>query len=189
MTKKETSGAGPMIWVPPVMELPDGKHPLRRLGLMDIEALTAIVVKASKFMDRKVVANIDKFTAEEVGSFLIEYLPHAFDEIVAFLATVVGLEPGMPLEVVEKKRKKSKAKEFHDPNEGTIRDPNVFPLGSEIQLITLLTEHPDVVAFFGNSKALIENGVLKNLLGLSSKPSTESNTDTDGPTDTSPEED
>ena len=185
-------GSGALVWVPPVLEIGDAKYPLRRLGLMDIEALTSIVVKASQFVDRKLVIDagggIAKLTASQVGSFVIEYLPKAFDEIVEFLATVIGLDPGIPLSGIEKKRKK--AKEFTDPNVGTIRDPNVFPLGSEVQLITLLaTEHQDVLNFFDRCTALMGNSIVKKLTESLSEPSTESNQDTDGPTNTPQDED
>ena len=152
---------------------------------MDIEALTSIVVGASRFVDRKLIGGLDKLSAQQIGSFVIEYLPNAFDEIVEFLATVIGLESGFSREVIAKKKAKNKP----DPNEGTIRDPNVFPLGSEVKLITLLTEHQDVLNFFDNFTALMKSGIVKRLTGPSSEPSTDSSPDTDGPTNTSQEDD
>jgi len=165
----------------------DREYPLRKLGLVDIGRLTRIVKKASQFIDRSIIENIDSFTPKMAGSFLIDYLPDAFDEIVAFLATVISLEPGVPEDVVKQKRKKSKAKEFVDPNEGTIRDPNVFPLDALPDLIAKLTEHRNVVDFFANSGAMVAG--LKKLFGGSDESSTESSDDTDGPTNTSPEDD
>ena len=182
-------GAGPLMWVAPVLEIGEERYPLRRLGLMDIEALTSIVVGASRYVDRKLIGGLGKLSAQQLGSFVIEYLPNAFDEIVAFLATVIGLDPGFSRDVVEKKRDKSKAKEFTDPNLGTIRDPNVFPLGSEVKLITLLTEHQDVLNFFDSGVALMGSGIVKKLIGPLKEPSTESSPDTDGPTNISPDED
>ena len=182
-----TKGAGALLWVPPVLEIGEKKYPLRRLGLMDIERLSQIVVKASKFVDRKVMGNIDSFTAAQAGSFLVDYLPHAFDEILAFLGTVIGLDPGVPEEVVAEKRKKSK--EFKDPNVGTMRDPNVFPLSALPALIGKLTEHQDVVAFFTESRALLNLPMLKKLRDGLRERSIASKPDTDGPTDTSSGED
>lgn len=176
-------GAGAIVWSPPDLEIAGETYQLRRLGLVDIERLARIVAKASSFIDRSIIENVDTFTPQMAGSFLIDYLPHAFDDIVAFLATVIGLEPGYPEEAAAKKRKSGKP----DPNEGTIRDPNVFPLGSELRLIRALSEHQDVVAFFAESKGLAS--MLTKLLGKSSEPSTESSDDTDGQTSTSSDED
>ena len=178
-------GSGPLVWVAPVLEIGDAKYPLRRLGLMDIEALTSIVVGASRYVDRRLIDGMDKLTPQQIGSFVIEYLPEAFDEIVAFLATVIGLDPGVSRDVVEKKHAKGK----DDPNVGTIRDPNVFPLGSEIQLISLLAEHQDVLNFFDSFTGLMKSGIVKKLTKPSSEPLTESNQDTDGPTNTPQDED
>ena len=172
-----SKGAGAIVWSPPTLEIAGTKYELRRLGLMDIERLAKIVAKLSGYIDRKVIGG--NFTAAQAGSFLIDYLPAAFDDIVGFLATVIGLEPGVSEDVAEKKRKAGKP----DPNEGTIRDPNVFPLGSELRLIEKLTEHQDVVAFFAATKGIGRN--LKTLFGRSSEPSTESKDDTDGQTSTS----
>ena len=180
-----TEGSGPLVWVAPVLEIGDAKYPLRRLGLMDIEALTSIVVGASRYVDRKLIGGLDKLSAQQIGSFVIEYLPNAFDEIVEFLATVISLEPGHSREVIAKKKAKGK----DDPNVGTIRDPNVFPLGSEVKLISLLTEHQDVLNFFDNFTALMKSGIVKKLTKPSSEPSIDSKTDTDGATSTSQEDD
>jgi len=152
---------------------------------MDIEALTSIVVGASKFVDRRLVNGIDNLSPQQIGSFVIEYLPNAFDEIVSFLATVIGIDAGYSADAVAKKKAKGK----EDPNEGTIRDPNVFPLGSEIKLITLLTEHQDVLNFFDSFTALTKSGIVKRLTKPSSEPLTESKTDTDGPMNTLLDED
>lgn len=185
----DNKGAKPLVWVAPVLEIGAEKYPLRRLGLMDIEALTSIVVGASQYVDRKLIGGMDKLTAQQVGSFVIEYLPSAFDEIVEFLATMIGLNAGYSREVIEKKRNKAKGV-FTDPNLGTIRDPDIFPLGSEVRLITLLTEHQDVLSFFDNFTALMKSGIVKKLTNPSSEPLTESSPDTaDGPTSTSQDED
>jgi len=180
-------GAGALMREPPIVKIGDKKYPLRRLGLLDIERLAGIVSKVTKFIDRSIAANIDSFTPQMAGSFLIDYLPYATDEIFEFLATVIGLDAGVPENIVAEKRKKSKAKVFADPNEGTIRDPNVFPLSALPLLIEKLAEHPQVVDFFAGTKRL--SSLLKKLIGERKGPSTESSDDTDGATNTSPGDD
>jgi len=196
-----------MLWVPPVLVIEDRKYPLRKLGLLDVERLGRIVTKASKTMDKvafnAVVAQRaanrgkdsedskeDEITGPSPAmwmGFISDFLPQCFDEVVAFLASIIGLGPGVSEDVVEQKRKKSKAKEFHDPNEGTIRDPEIFPLDALPALIAKLTEHRNVVDFFAKRGAMVAG--LKKLFGASNKPSTESSKPTDGPTSTSPEDD
>ncbi|GAF72760.1 unnamed protein product [marine sediment metagenome] len=186
MSDKKTGGAAPLLWEPPVLVIEGKEYPLRKLGLVDIERLTGIVRKVSQSVDALGMVSFDEMTPQKGMEFLISFMPHAMDEVIRFLAGVIGLKPGIPFEDAETKLAKSKAENPQDPNKGTIRDPDIFPLGSEVQLIGLLAEHRNVVDFFTNSKTLF--GTLKTLLGRSSEPSTESKADTDGATDTSPED-
>ena len=170
---------GALLFEPPTLEVEGKTYELRRLGVVDLNRLLGIVSKASKFVDRQIMANADGLTATEAGTFLIDYLPHAFDEIVAFLANLIGLDPGYP----EGKGKNKGA----DKNVGTMRDPDVFPISALPVLIEKVAGHPDVVGFFDGSKAMVSS--LKRLFGGSDEPSTESSDDTDGPTNTSLEDD
>ena len=181
-----TKGAGALLKVPPVVTIAGKKYPVRRLGLIDIEKMIGIVEKAVIVGGRQKV-NFDKIDTQGAMSFLIDFLPYAFDETVEFLAGVIGLKSGYAAKDAEAKRKKSKA--HNDPNEGTIRDPNVFPLGSEIKLINALSEHQDVLNFFTEGKTLMSSKIVTKLRGLSSGPSTDSSTATDGATSTSPGKD
>ena len=169
---------GALVWEPPVLDIEGKQYELRKLGLTDLARLLAIVTSASKYIDRSLVTNADA-NAETLGTFLIDWLPHAFDEIVAFLASVIGLDPG--------RSDPKKRKDGSDPNEGTMRDPDVFPISALPVLITKLCEHRNVVDFFAGTGAMTAG--LKKLFGGSSKPSTESNIATDGPTSTSEETD
>ena len=114
-------GVGPLVWEAPVLEIEGGKYPLRKLGLTDLSRLLAIVTSASKYIDRAAVVNAGA-DPTTLGTFLVDWLPHAFDEIVAFLASVIGLDPGKP--------DPKPRKDGSDPNAGTIRDPEVFPVSA-----------------------------------------------------------
>jgi len=180
-----TKGAGALLKEPPVVTIAGKKYPLRRLGLIDIERMIGIVEKAVVVAGRQKidVQNIDNDSGMR---FLIDFMPYAFDEVIEFLAGVIGLKAGYPAKEAEAKRKKSKT--HKDPNEGTIRDPNVFPLGSELKLIDALSKHQDVLNFFAEGKRLKENKLVKKLREGLSEPLTESSTDTDGATNTSPDD-
>ncbi|GAH45462.1 unnamed protein product, partial [marine sediment metagenome] len=60
-----------------------------------------------------------------------------------------------------------------------IRNPDIFPMGSEIDIIKALVEHIDVKAFFTRLTGLLEMPILKEFL---KKTSTSSRNDTSGPT-------
>ena len=55
-----------------------------------------------------------------------------------------------------------------------------------MKLINALSEHQDVLNFFAEGKKFKENKLVKKLRKTLSEPSTESSTDTDGATNTSP---
>jgi len=181
-----TKGAGALLKAPPVVTIAGNKYSLRRLGLIDIEKMIRIVEKVVEVGGRQKV-DFKNLNSEDGVRFLLDFLPYAFDETVEFLADVIGLKSGYPVKEAEKRRKKSKTDK--DSNEGTIRDPNVFPLGSEIRLIEALSKHPDVLSFFTEGRALMGSEIVTKLKGLSSDQSTDSSTDTDGATNTSPGKD
>lgn len=166
MTEK---GPTPLTWEAPEIEIEGRKYKLRRLGLLDIQRLARIYAGMSAYVDRAALANIDKMTPEMIGTFIIDAMAHAFDEIIDFLASVIGIAPG-------------KSNGSPEENRGTIRDPNVFPLGSEVKVIEALIAHEDVVTFFERAKALASSPALKKLMKRSSEPSTESKKGTGGRT-------
>ena len=172
MTDKGTSGAGPLTWSPPVLTIEGREFKVRRLGLLDIQRIAKIYAAGSEFINRKALANMNTMAPEEVGTFILDFLPYAFDQVIELLADVIGMASG---------KTPDKLREGED-NEGTIRDPNVFPLGSEVQVIEALIAHEDVVAFFDRVKAMAKSPALKNLTKRLSGQSTASKKDTDGAT-------
>jgi len=181
------NGPGVLLGEPPVLEDVAGEnYPLRRLGLVDIERLSVIVRKVMRSVDAMQLTSVKSLNPMALAGFLIDFMPNAMDEIVRFMAGTIGLKPGIPFEDAEKKMAK---KPDSNPNEGTIRDPDVFPLGSEVRLLGLIGEHPDVLNFFSESKILKEHSLVKKLKSQWDVLSTESNTDTDGQTNTSSDED
>jgi len=148
-----TKGSTPLTWEAPVIEIEGREFKVRRLGLLDIQRMAKIYAAGAEFINRKAIANMNTMGPEEVGTFIIDFLPYAFDQVIDFLASVIGIHPGY----IEDKLKDGQT------NEGTIRDPNVFPLGSEVQVAQALIEHEDVLAFFDRVKALTQTPGLKKL--------------------------
>ena len=158
-------GAAPLTWEAPEIEIEGRVFKIRRLGLLDIQRMARIYAAASQYIDRAALANINTLSPEAVGTFMIDALAHAFDEVIDFLASVIELAPG-----TEKDYK------------GTIRDPDVFPLGSELKVIEALIQHEDVVSFFDSVRAMAQSPALKKLTGRLSGQSTGSKKGTGGQT-------
>lgn len=178
---RETSGAAPMVWEPPVLDIIgiDGTcigWKLNKLGLPQIGHLAKIYSAFSSLSDRAAMLGaISDPTL--LGTFLIDACAIAFDEVVALLASVIGMDPGVS------DKRMAKLREEHDrrnaqrlergeeewpwkppSNEGTIRDPNTFPLDATVDLIEAVITHDDVVAFFAKFKKMVKGPALKNMI-------------------------
>ena len=130
-------GAEPLVWEAPTLDIAGREYKLRRLGLIDVQKAAKILASVTGYVDRKAVANVGNMSPEEIGTFALDVIPFAFDEVIDWIAQFLGIPAG-----------KSEPGEG-ESNEGTIRDPNVFPLGSELKVIDALLDHADVDAFFG----------------------------------------
>jgi len=176
MTEKETSGAGPMTWVPPVLDIVGVERKVSRLGLPQIGYLAKIYAAASSLANRAAMLQaINDPTI--LGTFLIDACAVAFDEVVELLASVIGMDPGVS------EKRMAKLREEHDrrnaqrvergedafpwvplSNEGTIRDPNTFPLDAIVDLIEAVITHDDVIAFFDKFKRMAKGPALEKLI-------------------------
>ena len=187
-------GAGPLVWEAPVLLIEGNKYKVQRLGLPQIHKVARIYAAYSAFAERAAMLGAIK-SPELLGTFIIDALANAFDEVVELLASVIGIDPGIPESRIQK------LKEEHDrrnaqrlehgkdelpwvapSNEGTIRDPNVFPLGSELEVVEAIVEHQDIDAFFARLRSLMGSKALKSLGQRLNKRSTASKRDTGGQT-------
>jgi hypothetical protein len=172
-----TEGARPLTWQGPRLEIAGREYTVRRLGLLDIQRVARIYAAGSAYVNRKALANMNQMSVEEIGTFVLDFIPYALDEVIEFVASLVGLKPG-------KSEEKLKADET---NEGTIRDPNVFPISGMVDVIGALIEHEDVVAFFESVKRVAKSPALKNLTARLSERSMRSKAGTGGKTNTLPD--
>jgi len=169
-------GAAPLVWEAPTLEIAGREYKLRRLGLVDVQKAAKIVASVTGYVDRKAVANVGNMSPEEIGTFALDVIPFAFDEVIDWIAGFLEIPAG-----------KSEPGEG-ESNEGTIRDPNVFPLGSELKVVDALLDHADVDAFFGMVRRVSEKFKAKmkpTPKKRSRGGSTKSKPDTDGQTATS----
>jgi hypothetical protein len=174
-----------MMWEPPSIVIEGTTYKVQRLGLPQISIIARIWAVAGEQMQRAPLVAGKNADATVIGTFIVDAMAHALDHVIELLASVIGLDPGVP----EEKRQESMRQqreagkvEIRDPNKGTIRDPDVFPLGSEMKVIQALVEHQDVVAFFESFRAMRESAGVKTLLERLKKPSTESKHATGGRT-------
>lgn len=179
---RETSGAGPMVWVPPVLDIVgvDGiavEYKLNKLGLVQIGYLAKIYSAFQSMADRATMLGAVS-DPTLLGTFLIDAIAIAFDEVVGLLASIIGLDPGVSdkrmamLREEHDRRNAQRIEREEDPfpwkplasNEGTIRDANTFPLDALVDLIEAVVTHDDVVNFFGKFKKMVKGPALKKLI-------------------------
>ena len=152
-----------MTWTGPVLEIAGREYSVRRLGLTDIKWLAELLAGGTGYLEGLLSqkANLSNLSPEAVGSLILGYIPTAFDSIADWMASLIGM------------------------SKKDIRDPNVFPLGSEIQVVEAVVSHEDVAAFFDRAMGLAKHPGLKSMMMRLQKQSTESKPDTDGQTVTS----
>jgi hypothetical protein len=165
-----TEGARPLTWQGPKLEIAGREYTVRRLGLLDIQRVARIYAAGSAYVNRAALANLNKMTAEEIGTFVLDFIPYALDEVIDLAASLLGIPAGKPVD---------KLKEG-ETNAGTIRDPEVFPASGLVDVIGALIEHEDVVAFFESVKRVAKSPALKNLTSRLSARSTPSKAATGG---------
>jgi len=162
-------GAAPLVWEAPTLEIAGREYKLRRLGLVDVQKAAKIVASVTGYVDRKAIANVGTMSPEEIGTFALDVIPFAFDEVIDWIAEFLGIPAGVSRERMDalfmehRRANEVRAEKGEAPlpwnppsNEGTIRDPNVFPLGSELKVVDALLDHADVDAFFGMVRRVSE---------------------------------
>jgi hypothetical protein len=194
MTNDPTKGAAPLTSETPVLDIAGKEYKVRKLGLPQIGHLAHIFSAYSSLASRAaLLQSIDDPTV--LGSFLLDACAIAFDEVVELLASIIGLDPGIS------DKRMAKLREEHDrrnaqrlekgdeelpwlppSNEGTIRDPNTFPLDALVDLIEVVITHDDVITFFDKFKRMLASGILKKLTKAMKKQLTGSKKGTAGRT-------
>lgn len=171
-----------MIWEPPVLDIAgvDGiavEYKLNKLGLVQIGYLAKIYSAFQSMADRATMLGAVS-DPTLLGTFLIDAIAIAFDEVVGLLASIIGLDPGVSdkrmamLREEHDRRNAQRIEREEDPfpwkplasNEGTIRDANTFPLDALVDLIEAVVTHDDVVNFFGKFKKMVKGPALKKLI-------------------------
>ena len=126
---------------------------MRRLGVGDTFKLAKVISIGAAGMGAE-IGNIE-LNSEVVAGLLMAGFPFAENEILELFASILGVE-------------------FED-----MKDPEKFPMGSEIEIIGAMVEHIDVKAFFTKATGLLNRPAIKGFLkgiSTSSKKDIESQT-------------
>ena len=148
--KEEFNEIEPIIAETPIVVINGREYKLRRLGVGDTFKLARVISVGAAGMGKE-IGNIE-MNPEVVAGLLLAGFPYAERPMVELLASIIGVK-------------------YED-----MKDPEKFPMGSEIEIITALTEHVDVKAFFGRLTGLLKTPAIK---GFWKRISTLSKSDTD----------
>lgn len=143
----------PLIGETPVVTINGKKYKMRRLGMEDTFRLAKILAIGAAGVGKEISSL--EMTAESAIGLLIVGFPYADDRIFELFSSILGI-------TMEE-----------------IKNPDLFPMGSEIDIIKALVEHIDVKAFFIRLTVLLEAPMFKEFLN---KISTSSKKDTVGRT-------
>jgi hypothetical protein len=141
-THKEESGAEPLLAEPPSVEIAGETYQMRRLGWQDTFRLARIVATgAGAVMTdmRSLIDLKDEDLAAQIMFLFFAGLPYAEESAIDLLASVIQVD----------------AKDA--------RDPEKFPMGSELLIAEKLAEHQDMRAFFVMLGRLVTKGSLQSL--------------------------
>lgn len=128
----------PLIGDTPTIIIKGKEYKMRRLGIVDTFTLARIIGIGAAGIGKEIV-NLELTPDVAIGLLIVGF-PFASKEILDLFASLLGVEPE------------------------EIRDPNLFPMGSEVEIIKALADHIDVKAFFTKSAELMKMPASKEFL-------------------------
>lgn len=120
----------PLIGDTPTITIRGKEYKMRRMGIVDTFTFARIIGVGAAGIGKELTDL--KMTPDVAIGLLIVGFPYASKEILNLFASLLGIKPE------------------------EIRDPNLFPMGSEIEIIKALVDHIDVKAFFTKSVELMK---------------------------------
>ena len=128
--KEVTTGMEPIVGTKPTVEIEGKTYTVRRLGIPDMFTVIRILGVGVKQLGT--MGGLQSLDSASVALALVAAIPYAEDEILDLLADLIGVEGA------------------------DIRNPDLFPLGSEIAIIEALAQHQDLRAFFTRLQGLMK---------------------------------
>ena len=144
--KDLTQGVEPMIGDRPVVTITnrngeETQYQMRYLGIQDTFKIMQIVAQGAGYMGGNVLDKIQKIDSQTMLMLVLAGIPFAEKQALSLLASIIGVE-------------------YAD-----ITNPDLFPIGSEIDIVEKLVKHQDLKAFFGKLAKLAKvNPAVKNMI-------------------------
>lgn len=139
--REVTTGLETIVGEKPTIEIEGETYTMRRLGMQDTFKVARII--GIGVQNAAGMVNFSRLTQETMAIAMFAALPFADKQILDLLASVVGVSTD------------------------EIRDPDLFPMGSEIDIINALMNHQDLKAFFTRLQGLAENNpvIMQMMMG------------------------
>jgi hypothetical protein len=151
--KEEIDDVEAIVAEVPTVTIAGQTYKLRRLGIQDTFKLARIVAIGAAGLGGEV--GNQELSPELFASLFLIGFPYAEKQVFEFLGSILGVKPD------------------------ELRDPQKFPMGSEVEIVNALIEHVDVKAFFSRVEALLKTPAFRALL---KRTSTSSKNGMDGQT-------
>ena len=133
--KKEFDEVKSFIGESSTITIKGRKYNVRRLGVSDIFKLGRILAVGAAGMGKE----IGKLALNPgvLAGLLIVSFPYAEDQCLEFLASIIGVKMG------------------------DLKNPEIFPVDSILDILKVLAEHEDIKAFFTKLAGLLKAPVFK----------------------------
>lgn len=120
------------------LELVTKEFKMRRLGISDTFKLMQIVAGGAAGLGAQ-LKTMD-MSAEMVGMLLISGIPYQEKIAIELLASIIGVKPQ------------------------DLANPDIFPMGTEIEIVQKLIDHQDMKAFMGKIGNMVKQPGMKSFL-------------------------
>ena len=142
MTEKKSilDEVEPLISEMPIITVKGKEYKLRRLGVADAFRLARIMSIGAGSLGKQITDYGEAVTSENFPAIIFASFPYEESYVISFLANVIG----------------EKVEDF--------RNPDLFPMGTEMDIVYALAKHVDVIAFFGKLTGIMKKPPLKESL-------------------------
>lgn len=133
--KKEFDEVEAFVGEAPTMTIKGRKYKVRRLGVSDVFKLGRILAVGAAGMGKE-IGKLELNPGVLAGLLIVSF-PYAEDQCMEFIASIIGV----------------KAED--------LKDPELFPVDSILDILKVLAEHEDVKAFFTKLGMLLKTPIFK----------------------------
>ena len=135
MTKKEFDEVEPLVGEVPTVTIKDKEYKLRRLNLTDIFKLGRILGGGAAGMGKE-IGKMDLSPGVLAGLLLVSF-PYAERQCLEFIGSILDVK-------------------IED-----LKNPEIFPVDSILDILKVLVEHEDVKSFFDKLVGLLKTPAFK----------------------------